>query len=260
MKILCVLVLVVVIVMIVVFTSCIKREEETKNEKELVSKITMVSANSDVVMIHIGGSGKCTIDWGDGTSEIQTLSSYPSQMYSHNYIGVSTRPITIVYENITHMAFFEQFTSLNVSGCTTLESMTCYDTQLTNLDISGCTALHSLTCYDTQLTNLDVSGCTALFFLKCKFNSQLANLDVSGCNALLNLDCCYNQLTSLDVSCCKKLTLLICRYNQLEAVALDNLFSSLHSESKYQTILIDGNPGVDGCNQSIAKDKGWDVY
>ena len=200
MEILFIPILVVVFVIITVFIYRKYRKKKyvsnKKKEEKIVSKITMITAKSDVLTFNIGGSGKCTIDWGDGTSELLTLTSYPSQMYTHSYIGTSTRTITITYENITHISFYEQLSGLDLSGCATLQSLICYDTQLTNLDISGCTALQSLTCFDTKLTNLDVSSCTALSFLQCKFNSQLTNLNVKGCKALLNLDCSYNQLSS----------------------------------------------------------------
>ncbi|HHT04825.1 MAG TPA: hypothetical protein GXZ97_00985, partial [Hydrogenispora sp.] len=35
-----------------------------------------------------------------------------------------------------------------------------------DLDLSGCTALQSLYCYNNALTSLDVSGCTSLMWLK----------------------------------------------------------------------------------------------
>ncbi|MCM1531111.1 MAG: leucine-rich repeat domain-containing protein [Ruminococcus flavefaciens] len=105
-------------------------------------------------------------------------------------------------------------TSLDVSGCTALTTLTCYDNQLTGLDVSGCTALTTLTCYDNQLTGLDVSGCTALTTLTC-YDNQLTSLDVRGCTALTNLSCGENRLTSLDVRGYTALTDLNCQYNQL---------------------------------------------
>ena len=291
-------ILTVVFVMMVV-TSCKKDEEET------VSKITMTTAKTDVVTIIIGGSGRCTIDWGDGTSELQTLSSFPSQEYSHSYNGKSSRTITITYKNITLFASGKnQLSGLDVSGCTTLETLHCNDNQLINLDIDGCTALTDLGFYHTQLTNFDVSGCTTLMFLHCVNNFRLTSLNASGCTALIDLECNDNQLTSLDVSGCTRLTGLICSanqlsglnvtgctnlkwlicfinqlssldmstctgledlncdFNQLDADTLDNLFRTLHSDVRNgsKTISICDNPGIDGCNPSIAKNKGWDFF
>ena len=105
-------------------------------------------------------------------------------------------------------------TSLDVSGCTALTTLTCNDNRLTALDVSGCTALTTLTCYQNQLTALDLSGCIALTTLTC-YQNQLTALDVSGCIALTTLTCYQNQLTALDVSGCTALTSLDCRGNQL---------------------------------------------
>ena len=267
-------ILTTVLLKIVVFISCVENEDEN-----VVSKITMITANSDNVKIYFGGSGKCTFDWGDGTSEFQILSSYPGQFYSHSYERTFVHTITITYEKITHIECNEkQFSSLNLSGCTTLKQLYCRDSQLMNLDLNGCVALESLTCYDTQLKNLDVSSCKALMFLRCYNNSQLTNLDVSGCQGLIQMSCIGSQLTNLDISVCTNLTLLncnnnnlvninvkgckrltsfFCRFNQLYADALDNLFRMLDSDAENKTIYIDGNPGIDDCNPSIATEKGW---
>ena len=110
-----------------------------------------------------------------------------------------------------------RLTALDVSGCTALTTLTCYQNQLTALDLSGCIALTTLTCYQNQLTALDVSGCTALTSLDCRGN-QLIFLFVSGCTALTSLDCGGNHLTKLDVSGCTALTKLTCYGNQLTAL------------------------------------------
>ncbi|MCM1040863.1 MAG: leucine-rich repeat domain-containing protein [Bacteroides sp.] len=110
-----------------------------------------------------------------------------------------------------------RLTALDVSGCTALTSLSCFSNYLTRLDVSGCTALTTLTCGDNQLTSLEVSGCTALTNLDCNSN-RLTALDVSGCTALTNLTCYFNQLTSLDVSGCTALTYLYCNSNQLTSL------------------------------------------
>ena len=50
--------------------------------------------------------------------------------------------------------------------------------------------------------------------------------------------------------------------NQLTAVALDNFFGKLHSntiEGDSKTIYIGENPGADACNKDIAINRGWQV-
>ena len=114
------------------------------------------------------------------------------------------------------------FGKLDVSGCTALTYLYCYENNLTSLDVSGCTALTSLTVfYNNSLTSLDVSGCTALTALDCR-NNQLTSLDLSSCTALTELNCNNNQLTSLDLSNNTALTDLYCYDNQLTSLDLSN--------------------------------------
>ena len=131
-----------------------------------------------------------------------------------------------------------QLTSLDVSGCTSLESLSCLNNQLTSLDVSGCTALTRLSCENNQLTSLDVSGCSALTFLSCG-NDQLTSLDVSGCSALTTLWCHNNQLTSLDVSGCSALNYLRCENNQLTSLDVSgcSALTSLHCYGNQLTSL-----------------------
>jgi len=163
---------------------------------------------------------------------------------------------------------YNQLTSLDVSKNIELIQLSCEYNQLTSLDVSKNTALRYLDCYNNQLTSLDVSKNTKLEKLSCSDN-QLTNLDVRKNTALIYLYCRRNQLTSIDVS--KNATALVhllCSNNQLSATALNILFGTLHNETieghfemliKRKTVTIFDNPGTDSCDQSIAKNKGWDV-
>ena len=88
---------------------------------------------------------------------------------------------------------------LDVSGCTALERLWCYNNNLTELDVSSNTALERLYCENNNLTELDVSCCTALERLSCE-NNSLTELGVSDCTALSELSCDSNNLTELDLS------------------------------------------------------------
>ena len=105
-------------------------------------------------------------------------------------------------------------TSLDVTGCISLEDLQCDDNLLTNLNVSNCTALQKLICTQNQLTSLDVTGCSALELIWC-YNNSLTSLDVSDCIVLENLNCSQNQLSSLDVNGCVHLTFINCKSNQL---------------------------------------------
>ena len=200
--------------------------------------MTMTTENSEV-MIFVAGSGKFTIDWGDGTTKNGTLLVFGKDTdiddIYHTYICKSSRTITITSKNITHFA--------------------CFESGLTSLDVSEISTLTWLFCDDNQLMCLDVSKNAALEYFGCSVN-QLTSLDVSKNFALKDLACSNNQLTSLDVSKNTILTRLWCHDNQLDVNALNNLFKTLPNIANGY-ISIDDNHGTDSCDRSIATNKGW---
>jgi|GEM_PF-1439534 type II secretory pathway pseudopilin PulG len=104
-------------------------------------------------------------------------------------------------------------TSLNVSGCSGLQSLNCDYNPLTSLNLGGCSSLQTLSCqYSHSLTPFDFSGCPSLQTANITCNNA-TSLTVNGCPALqsLALDLCYS-LNSLAVTNCPSLTTLSCRY------------------------------------------------
>ena len=121
--------------------------------------------------------------------------------------------------------------SLNVSGCTELETLICNENSVTVLDVSSNPALRKLECRSNKLaelntggnpfletlncggnpiTSLDVSQNTNLQTLDCK-DTSIASLDVSGNTMLSTLNCSGDAfLTSLNVSANTELTKLYC--------------------------------------------------
>ena len=119
-------------------------------------------------------------------------------------------------ETGVHLARFMKPTkpSVNVRGCTALESLYCYSNKMVELDVSSNPALKKLSCGDNNLTTLDVSSNPALERLYCNRNN-LTTLDVSSNPALEYLNCGYNQLTELNVSNNTALKELDCYDNNL---------------------------------------------
>jgi uncharacterized protein (TIGR02145 family) len=109
---------------------------------------------------------------------------------------------------------FNQLTSINVSGCTALSTFWCQDNQLTSINMNGCTAMESLGCFNNRLTILNVGGFTELKQFFCSVN-QLTSLNVSGLSKLELLWCFSNQLTNLNVNGCTALRDLLCDYNRI---------------------------------------------
>jgi len=201
---------------------------------------------------------KITIDWGDGTTDNLTPNgAYKS--FSHVYSNQNLQTIKVNTEGMTG---FEDgigyLQELEFGNCPDLTILSIESDKLTNLGVSKCTALTLLECTGNQLTSLDVSKCTALRYLDCQ-SCQLTSLDVSKCSALILLDCNSNQLTSLDVSKCTALVGLNCYGNQVSASALNALFNSLPAKKSNDNanIFYDSNPGSNGCDKTIATNKGW---
>ena len=96
--------------------------------------------------------------------------------------------------------------------------------------------------------------------LHCVSN-RLTNLNVNKNIKLRELQCMDNQLTNLDMSKNSELGVLDCSDNLLDAAALNAFFKTLHKwKILNKGIYIGNNPGTDGCDPDIARNKGWLVY
>jgi len=179
-----------------------------------------MTAQGDNVVIFMGGSGKTTIDWGDGSVDTYIIRDTLPYGF-HSYSDAIPHAITIKSENITYLQCSGGLTALDVSKNTALTQLWCGGNQLTTLDVSKNAALTELECIDNQLAALNLSGVSALMQLQCDKN-QLTALDVSNNLALTGIFCNNNQLTSLDVSKNPALTTLYCDYNQLTSLNIEN--------------------------------------
>ena len=136
--------------------------------------------------------------------------------------------------------YYNQLTSLDLSGLSALELLDCGENQLARLDLKGLAKLEELRCYEnllTSLTNLPAS----LKYLDCYYNSLTSlpilpnSLETLYCNrnrltslpalpaSLKYLDCGYNQLKSLYLGGCASLEELDCPGNRLTSLNLTGL-------------------------------------
>jgi Leucine-rich repeat (LRR) protein len=221
-----------VLVVSAAFTSCNTVVEDYYGN----TKITMTTGDYREIDFSISGSGPFSIDWDDGMVGKGKLELWEDLSVKYAYASTRTSHAIIIYGDITYMDCNSNLISLDVSNNTVLKELRCRY-RLTSLDASGATALTKLNLESNQLTSLNVSGATALTYLNCN-NNELTSLDVSGSTALTYLNCLNNQLTSS---------------------ALNALFETLHSNIGSKTIYIGGNPGTNGCDRSIATNKGWTV-
>lgn len=83
-------------------------------------------------------------------------------------------------ENLTELILPQSITALQCDGCA-----------LTSLDVSACTGLESLICYNNGIESLDLSSNTALAELNCSYN-KLSGLDLSANTLLANSLTDYN--------------------------------------------------------------------
>ena len=149
-----------------------------------------------------------------------------------------------------------ELTSLDVSKCTELTSLSCYNNpdvvsldvtmltklttlncsgKFTHLDVSKNTELTNFSCH-SQLTTLDVSMLTKLTYLAC--GNQLTSLDVTKLTKLESLSCSNNQLTSLDLSNCTELSWLYCSGNHLTDLDVTMLPKLRGMDANNQTITL----------------------
>ena len=216
-----------------------RRKEEERRKEEAIQRepiynkldisITATTIGVDIIL-EIACTTDVIIDWGDNT-ETKILRTNQMQRVDKKYNSNGSH-IIIVKGEVTEL-FVDS-------------------SDLTALDVSKCTALTILSCYDNQLISLDVSKNTALTILQC-FDNQLTSLDVSKNTKLTRLLCTYNQLTSLDVSKNTALTYLGCAGNPFTAEEMNKIYRALPTVENGDLYCDQlGNP-------SIAEQKGWTI-
>jgi len=185
--------------------------------------ITMTTNKSGNVKIYLSGNPEVVIDWGDGTTQSETLpllsdnSNFGGE-FEHSYSNTTPRTITI-------------------TGST----------------------LFCLQCDDNQLMSIDVSRCPVLMSLVCRKN-QLTNLDVSKNPVLRKIDCSINQLTGLDVSKNPVLEKVNCSINQFTEDALRSFIESWNIRNESAQISFIGNPGSTDEIINEIKSRGFQIF
>jgi len=110
--------------------------------------------------------------------------------------------------------------TLDVSGLTSLEWLSCNDNALTAINVSGLVNLVYLNCAGNRLESLEVSELENLKTLMCN-NNKLKWLKANDCTNLESLYCQNNILTSLKLSELENLEHLNCSYNSLTLLELN---------------------------------------
>ncbi len=121
-----------------------------------------------------------------------------------------------IFPHLTELRiFWNKLSSLDVSGLTNLTYLDCDNNgdifasmELTSLNVQGCTSLETLICTRNRIFHLDVSGLENLKLLDCYGNydvfSQTGLMDINlmNCHNMERIKCNGNTLlTDLDLSC-----------------------------------------------------------
>ena len=160
---------------------------------------------------------------------------------------------------------YNGLTRLVIGDKNIMSTIDCSRNNLTELEF-GDLSLGELVVDNNKLTSLDLSKMENLSTLICDSN-RIATLDISANKRLGLLSCSNNLLTSFNGSNKQYLTRLNSAKNQMEAQALNDIFTALPnsptkklyvpSQPQKSTIMIYENPGTTTCNTSIITDKDW---
>ena len=237
--------------------------------------------NTGITTLSVTGSSNLTQFWVYNNTRLTNLSltgatSLTSVKLSAGSNNATLTSLTLSNNGITSLdvTYLTQLSTLDVSYCSALETITGMSTAITNLNVTGCTALTSLdltgctalstitgldTC--TSLNNLNVSATDGLGIDLSMLsgsltqytaqNATMTSIDLSGCAVLATLDVsgCTN-LTTLNVTNCTSLTSII---GLDTLVALENLVATGSGLTNIDASLLTNLSTIDVDNMSNLK-------
>lgn len=127
-----------------------------------------------------------------------------------------------------------KLTRLDLSACSALEELSCFEDSIKTLDVTDKPALTKLVCYRCDLKELNVTNNPKLTYLEC-YGNQLSSLDVSKNTALKFLYCNWQSIKQLDISHNTELEYLNCHYIDLTEI-------DLSKNKKLRFLYLWGNP------------------
>ena len=135
-------------------------------------------------------------------------------------------------------------TSLNVTNCSELGTLSVMTTPLATLDITTNPKLTWLDIRESQISNIDLTNNSKLGALIC-FDTQINNLTLDHMADLYQLMCNNTQITSLDVTQNSKLEYLSCQNNALgtlDVTGNPNLKTLLCNSTQINSLDVTQNP------------------
>lgn len=192
-----------------------KLKEVSISNNEKMQSISM-KGNTVLTNVAVYSNPKVTTIDMSGLTKIKRIGVSFSSMKSLSSLDVSGNTSL---ESLSCGDF--ALTKLNLKGLTKLKYLDCAENKLTSLDLSDLQSLETLNCYDNKISNLDASKCTALKSINCRYN-KIETLNISGCAMLESLICADNKLTALDISNLPKLSYLVCGMNDIPELDITN--------------------------------------
>lgn len=134
---------------------------------------------------------------------------------------------------------FNKFAELRITNHNKIKGISIDNNKaLTTLDLKGCNSLESLSCYDCQLSNLNLEGCGSIEYIHCS-NNLLTSLSIDS-PKLSKLYCSHNKFDQLNIT------------GTLKEVNCDSIPSltslTLNSSTTLDYLTCDGNPLLNTLN------------
>ncbi|MBQ4429461.1 MAG: hypothetical protein II871_06780 [Clostridia bacterium] len=132
---------------------------------------------------------------------------------------VGTLDVSGCTELETMLCAGNRLNSINASGCSALNFFNCSNNINVSLNLTNCVSLETIECDDCGLTSLNLPNLHSLRELSCKDNN-IVSLNVSGCSALHTIECQRNRIPSINLAGCTALSKLSCDENELTSINL----------------------------------------
>lgn len=147
----------------------------------------------------------------------------PSDVYTLEFpddSNITTIANLSTYTNLKTLDLtFQNLSSLNLTGNSSIKQVYCDNNDLTSLDLSNNNVITTLSCTNNNLTSLTSTNMSALTLLNCS-NCTLPSLTLTTNTALQYLTANINNLTSLNLSNNTSLLTLDVSENQLSSLSL----------------------------------------
>lgn len=223
---------------------------------------------NDINVVLQGGGENIDINNDNEIQVSEALAVLKIEFEHYLSVNIATLEGIKSFSNLTTLQLGSiDFSALDLSDMSSLQTIRSEDSNIGQLNLSGCTALATIDLYG-DIQELNCTNCTALInfwplaggglinvnFAGCtnlkKINISLADVltvNVTGCTALEEVILTANDVTTIDVSTCtalKKLDLTHCPINSITLGQKPNLEKIILDMAGLTTIDLSGCPNL----------------